>query len=70
MNNKQILKSDIASMEQSIQFHTDRLETFGKPNRKGPLHVLPCDNLDPKHILPMLKRLLKEMKAELKGTKV
>ena len=69
MNEKEILKSDIESMEKSIAFHTARLKTFGKPNSKGPLHVLPYDNLDPKHIIPILQKLLKEMKAKLKTKK-
>jgi transposase-like protein len=69
MKEKEILKDDIAMMEKSIQYHTARLETFGKPNPKGPLHVLPYDNLDPKHILPVLQKLLKEMKAKLKTKK-
>jgi len=69
MNNKQILKADIESMEQSIEFHTKRIETFGQPNPKGRFHVLPFDDVDPKHLLPELKRLLAQMKAQLKKTK-
>jgi hypothetical protein len=69
MNNKQILKNDIQSMEQSIAFHTKRIETFGRPNAKGPFHVLPFDDIDPKHLLPTLQKLLAQMKAQLKKTK-
>jgi hypothetical protein len=69
MNKKQILKQDIKSMEDSIAFHKSRVETFGQPNRKGPMHARPFDGLNPKHILPFLEKMLKEMKAELKTKK-
>jgi len=61
-----MLKNDIDSMEQSIAFHTARIDTFGKANPKGPMCVKPYDDLDPKQLLPYLKKALKLMKADLK----
>lgn len=63
---KQMLKGDIATMEKSIAFHTARIETFGKPNPKGPFFVKLYDDVDPNHLLPYLKKSLKIMKADLK----
>lgn len=63
---KEMLKEDIQSMEQSIAFHTARIDTFGKPNPKGPMHVKPYDDVDPKNLLPYLKKALKTMKEDFK----
>jgi hypothetical protein len=66
---KEMLKQDILSMEQSIAFHTARIDTFGKPNPKGPMYVKPFDDVNPKNLLPYLKKNLKAMKADLKTSK-
>tara|TARA_R110000868_G_scaffold398317_2_gene671432 strand:- start:1635 stop:1859 length:225 start_codon:yes stop_codon:yes gene_type:complete len=63
---KEMLKDDIRSMEQSIAFHNARIDTFGRHNSKGPMHVKPYDSVDPKNLLPYLKKALKMMKADLK----
>lgn len=63
---KQMLKGDIATMEKSIAFHTTRIETFGKPNPKGPFFIKPYDDVNPKNLLPYLKKALKAMKADFK----
>jgi len=65
----EMLKGDIQLMEQSIAFHTARIETFGKPNPKGPFHIKPYDDVDPKILLPYLNKALKAMEADLKKTK-
>lgn len=64
---KEMLKEDMQSIEQSIAFHTARIETFGTPNPKGPLQVNPYDTVNPNHLLPYLKKIFKNMKADLKG---
>ena len=63
---KEMLKGDIQSMEQSIEFHTKRIETFGKPNPKGPMHANPYDNVNPKNLLPYLNKALQAMQADFK----
>jgi hypothetical protein len=66
MTNQQYLKTDIKSMEHSIAFHEARIENYGKPNPKGPGHSTPFADINPQNLLPYLKKILKEMKAELK----
>jgi hypothetical protein len=63
---KEMLKDDIQSMEKSIAFHKARIETFGKPNSKGPMYVKPYDDVNPKNLLPYLEKALKAMKADFK----
>jgi len=69
MSKNQFSENDIAAMEQSILFHTNRIKTFGKPNSKGPMYVKPYDDVDPNILLPYLKNSLKVMKADLKKAK-
>jgi hypothetical protein len=63
---KEMLKQDIQSIEQSIAFHTARIDTFGQPNPKGSMHAKPFDDVNPKNLLPYLKKILKSMKADLR----
>ena len=64
MTKLQFLEEDIKSMEKSIAFHESRIENFGKPNPKG--HVYPYSDVNPTHLLPLLRDSLKTMKAEMK----
>lgn len=63
---KEMLQGDIQSMEKSIEFHTARIATFGKPNPKGPMHAHPYDNVNPKNLLPYLTKALHAMQGDLK----
>ena len=67
MTNLQSLEEDIKSMEKSIAFHESRIENFGKPHPRG--HILPFSDVNPEHLLPMLRDILASMKAEMKSLK-
>jgi hypothetical protein len=67
MTKLQYLEEDIKSIENSIAFHESRIENFGKPHPKG--HILPFDDVNPKHLLPRLHKILKEMKQDAKRDK-
>jgi hypothetical protein len=67
MTKLEYIEEDIKSMENSIAFHESRIENFGKPHPKG--HVYPFDDVNPEHLLPQLRDLLKEMKQEAKRAK-
>jgi hypothetical protein len=64
MTKLQYLEEDIKSIEKSIAFHESRIPNFGKPHPKG--RVRPFDNVHPEHLLPQLRKILKEMKQDRK----
>jgi hypothetical protein len=64
MTKLQYIEEDIKSMEKSIAFHEARIENFGKPHPRG--HGRPFDNVPPEHLLPQLRKILKEMKQDRK----
>jgi hypothetical protein len=67
MTDRDFLKNDIETMKKSIEFHETRIKNFGKLHPKG--HVYPFSDVDPKHILPYLKKMLKQMKTKLRTSK-
>jgi|APGre2960657423_1045063.scaffolds.fasta_scaffold63563_2 hypothetical protein len=67
MTKLQFLEEDIKSMENSIAFHESRIENFGKPHPKG--RIQPFDDVNPEHLLPQLRKMLKEMKQDAKRLK-
>jgi hypothetical protein len=64
MTELQYLEEDIKSMEKSIDFHEARIPNFGKPHPKG--RIRPFDDVNPEHLLPQLRKILKEMKQDQK----
>ena len=68
MTNKQMLQTDLEILEKSLQFHKDRISTFGQPraNKK----VYPFDSVNPDVLIPHLESNIKALKAEIaKGKK-
>jgi hypothetical protein len=67
MTATEYLEEDIKSMEKSILFHESRIEKYGKPHPRG--HVYPFSDVDPKSLLPHLKKILTEMQIEMQTIK-
>jgi len=64
MTELQYLEEDIKAMEKSIAFHEARIPNFGKLDPKG--RIRPFDDVNPEHLLPQLRKILKEMKQDQK----
>jgi hypothetical protein len=67
MTKLQYLEEDCKSIAKSIAFHESRIENFGKPQPKG--RIRPFDDVNPEHLLPRLRKILKEMKQDIKRIK-